>query len=86
MVAARTDNQPKSVATPTKAHLPGHPDAELITSELATNAVEHTRTGPPSGLFTATVKRHSDDTAEELAARVEHFQSRCPMTRPQPRR
>ncbi|WP_436764346.1 ATP-binding protein [Streptosporangium sp. V21-05] len=46
-----------------KTRLPDYPDAELIVSELATNAVEHTRTGQPSGLFTATVKRHPDGTA-----------------------
>ncbi|WP_063766161.1 ATP-binding protein [Streptosporangium amethystogenes] len=46
-----------------KAHLPDHLDAELIISELATNAVEHTRTGQPGGLFTTTVKRNPDGTA-----------------------
>ncbi|MFD1120808.1 ATP-binding protein, partial [Sphaerisporangium aureirubrum] len=46
-----------------QAHLPHHPDADLIASELATNAVEHTRTGQPGGIFTATVKHHPDGTA-----------------------
>ncbi|MEO3811460.1 ATP-binding protein [Sphaerisporangium sp. B11E5] len=46
-----------------QAHLPNHPDADLIASELATNAVEHTRTGQPGGIFTATVKHHPDGTA-----------------------
>ncbi|WP_326645763.1 ATP-binding protein [Streptosporangium sp. NBC_01755] len=46
-----------------KAHLSEHLDAELIVSELATNAVEHTRTGQPGGVFTTTVKRNPDGTA-----------------------
>lgn len=46
-----------------RAHLPHHPDAELIASELVTNAVEHTRTGEPGGVFTALIRRRPDGTA-----------------------
>jgi serine/threonine-protein kinase RsbW len=46
-----------------KTHLPDHPEAELITSELATNAIEHTRTGTPGGAFTVTVEHHPDGIA-----------------------
>lgn len=46
-----------------RAHLPDYPDAELITSELATNAVEHTRTGEPGGTFTALIRPRLDGTA-----------------------
>lgn len=46
-----------------RAHLPHHPDAELIASELVTNAVEHTRTGEPGGVFSALIRRQPDGTA-----------------------
>lgn len=45
-----------------RAHLPNHPDAELIVSELATNAVTHTRTGNTGGIFTATIDQRPDGT------------------------
>ncbi|SEG91050.1 Histidine kinase-like ATPase domain-containing protein [Thermomonospora echinospora] len=44
----------------TATHLPDHPDATLIVSELVTNAVEHTRSGRPGGTFTLTVERRPD--------------------------
>lgn len=43
-----------------QTHLPNHPDAGLIATELATNAVGHTRTGEPGGTFTATIKQQPD--------------------------
>ncbi|WP_376771576.1 ATP-binding protein [Streptosporangium saharense] len=46
-----------------RACLPHHPDAELVASELATNAVEHTRTGEPGGIFTVLVRLRADGTA-----------------------
>ncbi|GHH68347.1 ATP-binding protein [Streptosporangium violaceochromogenes] len=46
-----------------RAHLPHHPDAELITSEPAANAVEHTRTGEPGGTFIALIRSRLDGTA-----------------------
>ncbi|MEV8633777.1 ATP-binding protein [Streptosporangium sp. NPDC051023] len=46
-----------------RAHLPCHPDAELIASELAINAVEHTRIGEPGGTFTALIHPRPDGTA-----------------------
>lgn len=42
--------------------MPDHPDAELITSELATNAITYTRTGQPDGTFTATLFARDDGT------------------------
>jgi anti-sigma regulatory factor (Ser/Thr protein kinase) len=41
----------------------GHPfagDAELITSELVTNAVTHTRSGKPGGSLVLAVRAHPD--------------------------
>ncbi len=41
----------------------GHPfgdDAELITSELVTNAVAHTRSGEPGGSLVLAVRAHPD--------------------------
>ncbi|MBB5626856.1 ATP-binding protein [Sphaerisporangium krabiense] len=55
--------QVRAVRRFVKTHLPDHADADLIASELATNAVEHTHTGQPGGTFTATVKHHPDGTA-----------------------
>ncbi|MFG1879399.1 ATP-binding protein [Sphaerisporangium sp. NPDC049003] len=46
-----------------RTHLPNHPDAELIASELATNAVAYTRTGEPGGVFTATITHRPDGSA-----------------------
>ncbi len=46
-----------------RRHLPHHPDAELIASELITNAVEHTRTGQSGGSFTTTIQSRPDGTA-----------------------
>jgi anti-sigma regulatory factor (Ser/Thr protein kinase) len=46
-----------------RTHLPNHPDAELIASELATNAIIYTRTGQPGGAFTATIAARPDGTA-----------------------
>ncbi|MEU9891355.1 ATP-binding protein [Sphaerisporangium sp. NPDC051011] len=46
-----------------RTHLPDHPDAELIASELATNAIAYTRTGAPGGTFTATILVRDDGTA-----------------------
>ncbi|WP_424536804.1 ATP-binding protein [Sphaerisporangium viridialbum] len=43
--------------------LPDHPDAELIASELATNAIAYTRTGAPGGTFIATITVREDGTA-----------------------
>src|ERR1022692_4826198 len=36
-------------------------DVELITSELVTNAVIHTRSGQPGGTFTLAVRAHPDE-------------------------
>ncbi|WP_433357158.1 ATP-binding protein [Microtetraspora malaysiensis] len=55
-------NQVREARCFVRAHLPNHPDAELIVSELATNAVEHTRTGDAGGTFTATIKQQPDGT------------------------
>ncbi|GII66909.1 hypothetical protein Skr01_69940 [Sphaerisporangium krabiense] len=43
--------------------LPDHPDAELITSELVTNAITYTGSGRPDGTFTVTLIAHPDGTA-----------------------
>lgn len=47
----------------TTTHLPDHPDAALIVSELATNAVEHTHSGHPGGTFTVTIEHRFDGAA-----------------------
>lgn len=47
-----------------RKHLDGHPsapDVALVTSELTTNAWEHTRTGVPGGTFTVVARRRPDN-------------------------
>ncbi|MBC6462412.1 ATP-binding protein [Actinomadura sp. HBU206391] len=46
-----------------REHLPTQPDAELIASELGTNAIEHTRSGRPGGVFRARIHSRPDGTA-----------------------
>jgi serine/threonine-protein kinase RsbW len=46
-----------------RAHLPCHPDAELVASELATNTVVHTASGQPGGTFGIRIQLRPDDTA-----------------------
>lgn len=58
-----SQNQIRQARRFTTAHIPDHPDAALIVSELATNAVEHTRTGRPGGTFTLTICRRPDGAA-----------------------
>lgn len=47
----------------TRQHLPDHPDAPLVASELGTNAILHTRSGDPAGTFHARIIRRANGTA-----------------------
>jgi anti-sigma regulatory factor (Ser/Thr protein kinase) len=47
----------------TRQHLPDHPDAPLVASEIGTNAIIHTRSGDPGGTFQVRITRRPDRTA-----------------------
>lgn len=46
-----------------RAHLPHHPDAELVASELATNTLLHTASGHPGGVFGVRIELRADNSA-----------------------
>lgn len=58
-----TTDQVSQLRRFTREHLPDHPDAPLVASEIGTNAIFHTRSGDPQGTFHARIIRRADGTA-----------------------
>jgi anti-sigma regulatory factor (Ser/Thr protein kinase) len=58
-----TSEQVREARRFVRAHLPHHPDAELVASELATNTVLHTQSGRPGGTFKVRIELRADDSA-----------------------